>query len=128
MVLHVSADIWHLANHGNAERLQQLRRSQPRQLQKVRRVEHTSGDDHLAPRTHRLWHTPADEDHPNSLAILDQDTGRLRVGPDRQISPLSRRSQIGVRRAPAAAALRRALEMAYSLLPLTVEVFVGGQS
>jgi len=31
-------------------------------------------------------------------------------------------------RAPAAAALRRALEMAYSLLPLAVEVIVGRQS
>src|SRR5262245_943948 len=128
MVLQVSADIGHLANHGNAERLQQLRRSHPRQLQKVRRVEHASGDDYFAPHTNRLRNSPADEGHSNSLAILDQDTGRLRVGPYRQISPPLCRSQIGIRRAPATAALRRALELTYPVLPFTIEILVGGQS
>src|SRR5258706_59021 len=47
VVLQVGTDAWHIGDHFNAERTQQSRWPEPRQLQDLRRVECAAGEDDL---------------------------------------------------------------------------------
>jgi hypothetical protein len=48
MILQVGADAGHISDHRDAEIAQDLGRAEPGELQKLRRIERTTGDDDFA--------------------------------------------------------------------------------
>ena len=124
VVLQVGADARHVGDHVDAERLQQRGRSEPGQLQELRRVERAAGEDDLAAgvRDARRIAVPVfDADRAPSC---EQDAARQRVGHDGEIGPAARLAQIADRGRAAAPVARRQLEIAGAFLGRPVEIVV----
>src|SRR5258706_14864995 len=105
--------------HLDPERPQQIRRSDARQLQKLRRVVGATGEDHFFVGSHfgRSAALAAfDVAHADRAFAVEQDSCRMRVGPDMDIRPLHRWMEKRGRRADAQAILNRALGVGYALL------------
>ena len=118
----VLADAAQLVLHLDAERLQQLRLADARQLQQMRRLHRSGRQDHLgvAPHLMRLA-VLAILDADRALA-LQQDACGMGLGLDPQIGPGARRIEEGARRGPAPALLLRHLIVAEAFLPAVVVV------
>src|ERR1700720_4993408 len=116
MVLQIRPDRRSVARHRNAVLLQHLGRSEPRQLQELRRTIDAAADDALALRAGHMRDAVAQELDAARPAVLNRDSRRMRVGADRQIRPPARLGQIGAGGAPAPLAVGGALERAGALL------------
>ena len=82
MVLQAFADAGQRVPNRNAERLQQRRRADARQLQELRRVIGAAGQDHLLARAHVDGFAAAPAfgvAHADGALALEQELGRMRV-------------------------------------------------
>ena len=75
MIVEIVADAGHVGDHRDAERLQQRRRAEPRQLQKLRRVERARRDDHLRVRACAARSSPTRYSTP----VARRPSNRMRV-------------------------------------------------
>src|SRR5258705_3585051 len=111
----------------DAERPQQFRRSDTRQLQELRRVVGAAGKDQLLVGAH-FGRTAAasalDIAHADRTLALEQDFGRMRMRPHLDIRPFHRGPQKGGRRADPQAVLDRALSVGHALLNRAVVIGV----
>ena len=95
VIVEIGADAGQVGNDRNPVRAQQLRRTEARQLQQLRRIECARGDDDLGV-DHRDAPLPADFvlDARCTLPI-EQDARRQCYGDDLEVVPLAHRSEIG---------------------------------
>ena len=125
MVLQIVADAGRVEHDLDAVLLQQVGRSDARELQQLRRVVRAAGNEDFLARPRRA--------HAAFLLVFDrlgatafeQDALRQRRGLDVQIAARFRRTQIGERRAGAAAAPCRGLEKSRAFLGRAVEIGIG---
>jgi hypothetical protein len=125
VVLQIVADAGRLEHDLDAVLLQKIRGSHARELQQLRRVIRSAGDQDFLARPRRA--------HTALLLVFDrlgappfeQDALRQRRGLDVQIAARFRRTQIGERRAGAAAATCCGLEKSRTFLGRTVEIGIG---
>src|SRR6202022_2708788 len=113
------ADAGESVPHLDAERPQQIRRSDARQLQELRRVVGAAGEDHFLVGAHfgrSAALAALDVSHADRALALEHDSRRMRVRPHMDIRPFHRGTQKGGRRADAQAILNRALGVGYALL------------
>ena len=124
MFVEAFADARHVGDDGNAEGLQQRRRSDARQLQKLRRIIGAGRQDQFA-RGARRPRLPAHAIlDAGGAASLEQNARGQRVGDDAQIGAAGHRFQVGLRGRAARALARRRLVKAGAFLRRAVEVVV----
>src|SRR5207247_369945 len=113
--------------HLDAERPQQFRRTDARQLQELRRVVGAAGKDHFlvgAQLGHSTAPSTLDIAHADRTLALEQDFGRMRMCPHMNVRPFNRGPQKGGRRADAQAILNRTLGVGHALLYRAVVIGV----
>ena len=97
----------------------------PDSIRSCRRVDRRGGDDDFLPRAHSLRAAPAAELDAGRAAAVEDDPLGARAGPERDVRPLQRRAEIGVRGRPAAALPHRHLHRPKAFLLRAV--VVGGR-
>ena len=124
MFVEAFADARHVGDDGDAERLQQARRSDARQLQKLRRII-GAGRQHDLARGARRSRVAADAIFDaGGAAALEQNARGQRVGHDVQIGAAGRRLQVTLGGRAAHAAAGRRLVKAGAFLAGAVEIVV----
>jgi hypothetical protein len=93
-------------------------------LQKLRRVDRATAQQHLAPRLRAAQYALLAIGHAHGAPSLGQHLVRQRVGRDRQVGPAHRGPQITHRRRAAAPSAHRHLQGAHTLLVGSVEIVV----
>ena len=118
----------------HAQRRSRCARADARQLQDLHRADRAGAEDHLALR-HRLHalavlHRLDAAAARRAVAVaLEQQPRHLRAGPQREVGAArARRSQEGLGRVPAPAALLVDLEVAHAFVVAAVEVVAGRQA
>jgi hypothetical protein len=104
MVLEILADAGAFGNDRNAVLLQQSTRADARELQELRRVDGPAGENDLSPRPNLEARAAAAVLHADSLATLEDDACRERLGDDLEVRTAARPPEIPTCRAPADAA------------------------
>ncbi len=128
MVLQVGTDAWDVGNHGDAQRLQQCCRPEPRQLQELGRIESAGGEDNLAVGVRHVCGFAAPVLDADRTPPGKQDTGRQRLRHHGEVCSRARLPQIADRGGAATPAPRRELEVSGAFLGRTVEVVVAGEA
>src|SRR5690606_9514915 len=124
MVLQVPADTGQRLDDADAVPLQQLAGTDARELQQLRRLDRSGGDDHFALRK-SLPRAAFDRvRYTGCPHTLQQAAAGMGVGDYGQFGALHGRAQVRDGCAAAHAVARRALEIAESLLARAVEVVV----
>ena len=122
MVVQVRSHRRHVADHGHAQVLQVLRRTQARQQQQLRRAVGAAGYDDFAPRPGGAAAFARVVFDADRAFVLDQHARRLGAGAHHQVGSLPRRLQIRLRRAPAPLVVAGGLVIAAAFLLRAVEV------
>ncbi len=117
VVLEVLADTGQIGDDRHAERLELARGADAGELEQLRRVDRAAAEDHLAG-TDRL---AADHDA-DGARPLEDDALDERVAAHLEVRPRHRRMEVRARRAQAAAAVDRPVELREALLPVAVHV------
>ncbi len=105
MVLQIFADPGQIMDHIDTVRPKLRRRSDSGELEQLRRVDRAARQDHLAPRGHQMLGAAFAIGDADRALALPQDMGGERVRFHAEIGPRHRRLEIGIGRAPAAAAM-----------------------
>ena len=124
MIVKTVADAGHIGHDGNAVRTKQRRGLEPGQLQKLRRVERTGGDQNLAAGVRGPLLAVNGVADAGGAPSIEQDSGGERIGHHCEIRAAARRIEIGHRRRRAHAVPRRGLVEPRALLGRAVEVTV----
>ena len=122
MVLQIAADAGQVVPHGHPLVLQQRARPDAGDLEQVRRADRAGGENQFAGDIDPRLHALAPELEPACPPAVEQDAFRLGVGEDRQVGPVARRFQEGLRRVPARAPALVDHELAGALVVAVVEV------
>src|SRR5262249_58788746 len=97
MALHFGAAPGDVGDDVYSERLEQRRRSEPGQLQELRRVERAAGDDDLRVGVSNAGRIAAPVFHADGAASRKQNPARQRVRYNGEIGPAARLAEIGDR-------------------------------
>ena len=128
VVLQVGADARHVGDHLDAERAQQRGRSEPRELQQLRRVECAARQDDLAAGVGDAGRIALPIFDADRAPARKQNTARQRIGHDCEIGPPARLPQIADRGRAAPPVARGELEIAGALLGRPVEIVVAREA
>src|SRR5712691_9825859 len=124
VVLQLGPDRRHVGDDVYSERLEQRRRSEPGQLQELRRVERAAGDDDLRVGICNAGRIAAPVFDADGAASGKEDPARQRVRYDGEIGPAARLAQIADRGRAAAPTARGQLEITGAFLGGAVEIVV----
>src|SRR5215469_13712841 len=128
VVLQVGSDSRHVGDDVYPERLEQRRRSEPGQLQELRRVERAAGDNDLRVGVRNAGRIAAAVFDAGGAASRKEDPARQRVRYDGEIGPAARLAQIADRGRAATPMARGQLEITGAFLRGAVEIVVARKS
>src|SRR5262245_23542320 len=124
VVLQLGSDPRHVGDYVYSKRLQQRRRSEPGQLQELRRVERAAGDDDLRVGVSNAGRIAAPVFDADGAASRKEDPARQRVRYDGEIAPAARLAQIADGGRAATPMARGQLEITGDFLSGAVEIVV----
>src|SRR5262249_26062267 len=128
VVLQVGSDSRHVGDDVYSERLEQRRRSEPGQLQELRRVERAAGDDDLRVGVSNAGRIVAAVFDADGAASRKEDPARQRARYDGEIGPGAGWAQIAARGRAAPPTARGQLEITGAFLSGAVEIVVAREA
>src|SRR5438876_441678 len=124
VVLQLGPDPRHVGDYVYSKRLEQRRRSEPGQLQELRRIERAAGDDDLGVGVRNACRAAAPVFDADGAASGKEDPARQRVRHDGEIGPAARLAQIAERGRAATPMACGQLEITGAFLGGAVEIVV----